>query len=56
MVIEPGIVMAGVAAARCRFAALPTPISIEPLMSQAMPAASATAATRFARNSPPGLV
>ena len=38
------------------FAAFPTPVSTEPLTLHFRPAASATAASFFALNMPPGLV
>ena len=52
----PASVTAAVDATRWRLAALPTPVSWEPFTLIGSPAASATAATFFALNKPPGLV
>ena len=54
--IVPGSSMMLDDAARCRLAALPTPISPEPLMSHRSPPVSATASSFFDFISPPGLV
>jgi hypothetical protein len=52
----PASVTAAVEATRWRFAAFPIPVSCDPFTLSGNPAASATAATFFALNSPPGFV